>query len=108
MSWGMVSWPRTTSSLGVLEVTVRIAVAATPLAATLDEAVPAAIGAIEEAGRLGAQVVCLPETGIPGGSTWRHECASPGQWRAPWSLDRSGPMSPQPVPPQLTRWRRPE
>ena len=46
--------------------TVRLAVASTPLTATLDEAVPAAIAAVEEAGRLGAQIVCLPETGLPG------------------------------------------
>jgi len=46
--------------------TIRIAVASTPLTATLDEAVPAAIAAVEEAGRLGAQVLCLPETGLPG------------------------------------------
>ena len=45
---------------------VRIAVASTPLTATLAEAVPAAIAAVEEAGRLGAQIVCLPETGLPG------------------------------------------
>ncbi len=46
--------------------TVRIAVAATPLTATLAEAVPAAISAIEEAGRLGAAIVCLPESTLPG------------------------------------------
>lgn len=46
--------------------TVRIAVASTPLTATLEEAVPAAVAAIEEAGRLGAKIVCLPETGLPG------------------------------------------
>ena len=46
--------------------TIRIAVASTPLTATLDEAVPAAVAAIEEAGRLGARIVCLPETGLPG------------------------------------------
>jgi predicted amidohydrolase len=46
--------------------TIRIAVAATPLTATLDEAVPAAVAAVEEAGRLGARIVCLPETAIPG------------------------------------------
>ncbi len=46
--------------------TVRIAVASTPLTATLDEAVPAAIAAIEEAGRQRAAIVCLPETGLPG------------------------------------------
>ena len=46
--------------------TIRIAVASTPLTATLDEAVPAAVAAIEEAGRLGARIVCLPETAIPG------------------------------------------
>jgi predicted amidohydrolase len=46
--------------------TVRIAVASTPLTATLDEAVPAAIDAVEAAGRLGAAIVCLPETAIPG------------------------------------------
>lgn len=46
--------------------TIRIAVASTPLTATLDEAVPAAIAAVVEAGRLGARIVCLPETGLPG------------------------------------------
>jgi predicted amidohydrolase len=46
--------------------TIRIAVASTPLTATLGEAVPAAIAAVEEAGRLGAAIVCLPETGLPG------------------------------------------
>ena len=45
---------------------MRIAVASTPLTATLAEAVPAAITAVEEAGRLGAQVLCLPETAVPG------------------------------------------
>ena len=45
---------------------IRIAVASTPLTATLSEAVPAAVAAIEEAGRLGARIVCLPETGLPG------------------------------------------
>jgi predicted amidohydrolase len=44
----------------------RVAVGQTPLTATLDEAVPAAIAAVEEAGRLGAQVLCLPETCLPG------------------------------------------
>ena len=46
--------------------TLRIAVASTPLTATLEEAVPAAVAAVEEAGRLGARIVCLPETGLPG------------------------------------------
>jgi predicted amidohydrolase len=46
--------------------TIRIAVASTPLTATLEEAVPPAVGAVEEAGRLGAAIVCLPETGLPG------------------------------------------
>lgn len=46
--------------------TIRIAVASTPLTATLEDAVPAAIAAIEEAGRLGARIVCLPETALPG------------------------------------------
>lgn len=46
--------------------TIRIAVASTPLTATLDEAVSAAVSAVEEAGRLGARIVCLPETGLPG------------------------------------------
>ena len=46
--------------------TVRIAVASTPLTTTLDEAVPAAVAAVEEAGRHGAAIVCLPETGLPG------------------------------------------
>ena len=46
--------------------TVRIAVASTPLTATLDEAVPAAIAAIEAAATQGAAIVCLPETCLPG------------------------------------------
>jgi predicted amidohydrolase len=46
--------------------TVRVAVASTPLTATLEEAVPAASAAVREAGRLGAAIVCLPETAIPG------------------------------------------
>ena len=46
--------------------TIRIAVASTPLTATLEEAIPAAMAAIEEAGRLEARIVCLPETGVPG------------------------------------------
>jgi predicted amidohydrolase len=46
--------------------TVRIAVASTPLTASLDEAVPAAIVAVEEAARQGARIVCLPETALPG------------------------------------------
>jgi predicted amidohydrolase len=45
---------------------VRIAVASTPLTATLAEGVPAAVAAVEEAGRQGAAIVCLPETGLPG------------------------------------------
>jgi predicted amidohydrolase len=45
---------------------VCIAVASTPLTATLDEAVPAAVAAVAEAGRQGAAVVCLPETALPG------------------------------------------
>ena len=46
--------------------TIRIAVASTPLTATLDEAVPAAVAAVDKAGRLGARIVCLPETALPG------------------------------------------
>jgi predicted amidohydrolase len=46
--------------------TIRIAVASTPLLTTLEEAVPAAVAAVEEAARLGAAIVCLPETGLPG------------------------------------------
>lgn len=46
--------------------TIRIGVASTPLTRTLDEAVPAAVAAIETAARLGARIVCLPETGLPG------------------------------------------
>ena len=45
---------------------VRVAVASTPLTATLDEAVPAAVAAVEEAGRLDAAIVCLPEAVLPG------------------------------------------
>jgi predicted amidohydrolase len=47
-------------------VTVRVAVGQTPLTVTLEEAVPAAVAAVEEAGRLGADVLCLPETCLPG------------------------------------------
>src|SRR5207244_1504708 len=47
-------------------VTVRVAVGQTPLTATLDEAVPTAVAAVEGAGRLEAQVLCLPETCLPG------------------------------------------
>ncbi len=46
--------------------TIRIAVASTRVTATLDEAVPAAVSAVVDAGRLGARIVCLPETGLPG------------------------------------------
>jgi predicted amidohydrolase len=46
--------------------TIRIAVASTRLTATLEEAVAPAVAAVEEAGRLGARIVCLPETGLPG------------------------------------------
>lgn len=45
---------------------IRIAVASTPLTTTLDAAVPTAVAAIEEAGRLGAAIVCLPESALPG------------------------------------------
>jgi predicted amidohydrolase len=45
---------------------LRIAVASTPLTATVEEAVPAAVAAVAHAGRLGAAIVCLPETAIPG------------------------------------------
>src|SRR5450631_3747284 len=62
MGW----WLPTISSWGGPEMPVRIAVASTPLTATLSEAVPAAVAAVEEAGRLGARIVCLPETGLPG------------------------------------------
>ncbi|CAN5680570.1 carbon-nitrogen hydrolase [soil metagenome] len=46
--------------------TIRIAVASTPLTASLEEAVPAAVAAVEQAGRLDARIVGLPETGLPG------------------------------------------
>ena len=49
-----------------MSTTVRVAVASTPATATLAEAVPAAIAAIEEAARRGAAIVCLPETALPG------------------------------------------
>ena len=45
---------------------IRIAVASTPLTTTLDAAVPTAVAAIEEAGRLGTAIVCLPESALPG------------------------------------------
>lgn len=46
--------------------TIQIAVASTPLTTTLTEAVPAAVEAIVRAGQLGARIVCLPETDLPG------------------------------------------
>jgi predicted amidohydrolase len=46
--------------------TIRIAVASTPLTSTLAEAVPAAVAAVEESGAAGAELVCLPETCLPG------------------------------------------
>jgi predicted amidohydrolase len=46
--------------------TIRVAVASTPLTATLEEAVPAALAAVDEAGRRGAAIVCLPESAVPG------------------------------------------
>ncbi len=46
--------------------TIRIAVASTPLTTILADAVPAAVAAIDAAGRLGARIVCLPEAGLPG------------------------------------------
>jgi len=46
--------------------TLRIAVASTPLTATLAEAVPAVIAAIEAAGKSGARILCLPEAILPG------------------------------------------
>jgi len=46
--------------------TIRIAVASTPPTTALEEAVPAAVAAVEAAGRLGARIVCLPESGLPG------------------------------------------
>lgn len=46
--------------------TIRIAVASTPMTATLEEAVPPAVAAVEEAARLGARIVCLPEACLPG------------------------------------------
>jgi predicted amidohydrolase len=46
--------------------TIRIAVASTPLTATMEEALPAALAAIEEAGRQQARIVCLPEACLPG------------------------------------------
>ena len=49
--------------------TIRISVASTPLTATLEEAVPVAVAAVMEAGRLGARILCLPEAGLPG-----HRC----------------------------------
>jgi predicted amidohydrolase len=49
--------------------TIRVAVASTPLTASLAQAVPAAVAAVEEAGRAGARIVCLPETAVPG-----HRC----------------------------------
>jgi predicted amidohydrolase len=46
--------------------TVRVAVASTPLTATLEEAVPPVLRAIDEAGKLGVQILCLPEAILPG------------------------------------------
>lgn len=46
--------------------TVRVAVASTPLTATLAAGLPPVLHAIAEAGRLGASIVCLPEAVLPG------------------------------------------
>lgn len=46
--------------------TIRVAVASTPLTASLEEAVPAAIAAVRGAAGQGAAIVCLPETALPG------------------------------------------
>jgi predicted amidohydrolase len=45
---------------------MRVAVGSTPLTASLEEAVPAVVAAVAEAGRLGAAIVCLPEACVPG------------------------------------------
>ena len=67
MSWARgSSRPTTTCWDGTDVATVRIAVASTPLTTSLADAVPAAIAAVEEAGRLEAAIVCLPESGLPG------------------------------------------
>ena len=68
--------------------TVRIAVASTPLTATLDDAVPAAIAAVEEAGRLGARIVCLPETGLPGHRLQSREVPDVSQTELDAAIDR--------------------
>ena len=68
--------------------TVRIAVASTPLTATLDEAVPAAISAIEEAFRQGAAVVCLPEAAIPGHRSQARQVPAFTQAQLDGAMDR--------------------
>lgn len=68
--------------------TVRIAVASTALTTTLTDAVPAAIRAIEEAGRLGARIVCLPETGLPGHRCQRRTVADMGAGEIDRALDQ--------------------
>jgi predicted amidohydrolase len=67
--------------------TIRIAVASTPLTATLEEAVPAAIAAVEEAGRLGASIVCLPETCVPGHRVQRRRVPDLAQAELDEALD---------------------
>src|SRR5262249_37064671 len=64
---------------------IRIAVASTPLTARLEEAVPAAVAAVDAAARAGARIVCLPETGLPG-----HRCqARPVPEATPDAIDRA-------------------
>jgi len=46
--------------------TLRIAVASTPLTATLAEALPPVLSAIEAAGKRGVRILCLPEAILPG------------------------------------------
>ena len=45
---------------------MRVAVASTPLTATLADAVPAVVAAIGAAAEAGAAIVCLPEAALPG------------------------------------------
>jgi predicted amidohydrolase len=60
----------------------------TPLTATLDDAVPAAIAAVEEAGRLGARILCLPETGLPGHRLQQRPVPEVSQLQLDAAIDR--------------------
>jgi hypothetical protein len=86
-------------------VTVRVAVGLTPLTATRDEAVPAAVAAVEDAGRLGARnrrEYPVPGTGYApmqrgdcprqAGTVPTRESTGPGPVSGTWPRFRAVPV----------------